>query len=814
MRRILKRLLPLWIYAAALITQSVHAEYNVPSKMDWWYNDRFGMFIHFGSYSGYGYGEWQMWSGWWSKQDYQTQISQNFNPNKFNAQQIVSLAKNAGMKYIVITAKHHEGLAMWDTNVHGFTDYTGTTDYDLFDYTAYTGVDILGALKAECDAQGLKFCLYYSILDWNHPSQVMSNTGAWPEGWFSTMQGNKRTWKTTKANYIADMKAQLAELITAYDPAILWFDGDWCANSPTTADQWWNSSDGQDLYDYLIGLKPDLIINERVKRDMDMGDYSVAEFGIPGAPLARAWERCETMNGAWGYDQSLENNYFSTADMIQKLVTCISRDGNYLLNIGPKGDGTVTAGSVAILQGIGSWMSTYSDSIYGTIGSPFDTDPWWGKFTSKSGTLYAHVFTWPENGQLAVPGLTNAITRIYSLDAPAVDLSYTVANHTITISVPPTAPDAVDSVIAIEVNGKPVADPAYAPGGAVADGTYYITNVNSGEPIVVAQGSLNNGAYIIQWPDNGNPEFRWQLTAVGGGYYTIINDNSGKAMGIEGVSTADGANALQWDYVGNTDQHWQIIDQGNSQYALFNGNSGKALDIAGASTADGASVVQWTFSGAASQLFYLDNINGGGNNPPVFSTDPITSSAATEGSSYSDTIAGSASDPDSDPLTYSSVGGPSWLNVASSGTLSGTPGASDVGANSWTVQVSDGLGGTDTATLNITVNPAGPVTDIYISNIGMSSAAYGGGRYSGIATITVKNDSGAVVPNATVSASWSGATSESASGTTDGSGVVVFESSKVRNGGTYTVTVTDVTASGYSYNSGLNVETSDSVTAP
>jgi hypothetical protein len=211
---------------------------------------------------------------------------------------------------------------------------------------------------------------------------------------------------------------------------------------------------------------------------------------------------------------------------------------------------------------------------------------------------------------------------------------------------------------------------------------------------------------------------------------------------------------------------------------------------------------------------YASGGGGPGNNAPSFSSDPITRSDATEGSAYSDTIAGSASDPDSDPLSYSSIGGPSWLNVASSGSLSGTPGAADVGANSWLVQVSDGQGGTDTATLEITVNPAGPAADIYISDIAMSSAVYGGGRYSGIATITVKNDSGAVVPNATVSVDWSGSVSGSDSATTDSSGTVVFESSKVKNGGTYTVTVTNVTASGSNYNSGLNVETSDSITAP
>jgi len=462
--KLAKRLVSLCMYAVFLLMHSAQAEYSVPSKMQWWYNDRFGMFIHFGSYSFYGSGEWEMFDGWWSKADYQTQISANFNPTHFNATNIVTLAKNAGMKYIVITAKHHEGFAMWDSNVAGFTDTTGTTEYNLHDY-AGVNRDVLLELKDQCDAQGLKFCLYYSIIDWNHSSQFMT-TGVYPYDYFTEMQDppGSQTWEDNKAAYVADMKAQLAELITMYDPAILWFDGDWCHDyNPPTAKQWWNSQDGQDLYDYVLSLKPDIIINERIKRDLGLGDYAVAEFSIPSAPLERPWERCETMNGAWGYDTSRESNYYSTADMIRKLVTCVSRDGNYLLNIGPKGDGSVTAGSISILQGIASWMETYSNSIYGTVGSPLQVEPSWGKYTAKSGTLYAHVFDWPANGQLLTSKLTNTISRIYSMDNPAVDLAHATNASSMTITLPASSPDATDSVIAIEVNGIPMFTSAAVP---------------------------------------------------------------------------------------------------------------------------------------------------------------------------------------------------------------------------------------------------------------------------------------------------------------------------------------------------------------
>jgi hypothetical protein len=201
------------------------------------------------------------------------------------------------------------------------------------------------------------------------------------------------------------------------------------------------------------------------------------------------------------------------------------------------------------------------------------------------------------------------------------------------------------------------------------------------------------------------------------------------------------------------------------------------------------------------------------NAAPSFNSDPVVEINATEDAAYSTTLADDASDPESDPLTFSKVSGPAWLSVAANGSLSGTPGAGDLGLNSFTVQV-NATGGSDTATLDITVDAAGSITEIYVSDITMSSASYGGNRHSGVATITIKDDTGATVSGATVSVDWTGATTQSQSAATDGSGVVVFESSKVKNGGTYTVSVTDVTASGASYNPALNIETSDSITAP
>lgn len=145
--------------------------YSVPSKLDWWYQARFGMFIHFGSYSYLGDGEWAFSDNRWSKADWQNQVTTPFNPTNFNAAQIAQLAQNAGMKYLVITAKHHEGYAMWDSNVAGFKDVTGTKQYNLRDYNNFQP-DLLADLRTECLNRGIKFGLYYSIMDWNHPSQT------------------------------------------------------------------------------------------------------------------------------------------------------------------------------------------------------------------------------------------------------------------------------------------------------------------------------------------------------------------------------------------------------------------------------------------------------------------------------------------------------------------------------------------------------------------------------------------------------------------------------------------------------------------
>ncbi len=591
---------------------STAAAYAVPSKMDWWYQARFGMFIHFGSYSHLGQGEWAFDSQRWSKADYQTQVTDSFDPTEFDAATIAELAENAGMKYLVITAKHHEGYAMWDSDVPGFTDSTGNKQYNLHDFNGIR-TDLLMDLKTECESRGIKFCLYYSILDWNHPSQTDRH-----EGGLTTMSS-----QAARTAYIADMKAQLQELLDRYDPALLWFDGDWFGepSSPTLED-WWLTSDGVGLYNWLIARKPGLIVNERVKRDHGLGDYAVAEFAIPGEPMGRPWERCATMNGAWGYDASRENSYRSVKDMVQELVTVVSRDGNLLLNIGPKGDGSVTAGTQTVLNGLASWMSTYSDSIHGTSGSPFATEPAWGKVTKKNGKLFAHVFTWPTNGQLRIPAVDNTVSRVYLLNNPSVapvhrhrpDQRHRArhraerqrlrgvrrgpghAREGLRDGVPehrlPRCPRRSSSGqlhLLPAVLRRP--GPAMTSSLLVPD-RYQVTGYSGDNFTGTAWTFTSNTADLRTTGDN-DAIASLKVTFDPATYYSLTNVTN-HLMLDSGGQVASGSNLKQWESMEHANLQWQAIELGNGYYRLVNRANGMVADGWGyTSNADPARQRAW-----------------------------------------------------------------------------------------------------------------------------------------------------------------------------------------------------------------------------
>jgi len=418
-------------------------------RMKWWRAARFGMFIHWGLYAvpageykgqrSERIGEWIMEWANIPRADYE-KFADRFNPVKFNAAEWVGLAKAAGMKYIVITSKHHDGFSMFNSDV---------SNYDIVDSTPYRQ-DPIAALAREAKKQGLKFCFYYSILDWHYPAVYVDAPGKDPTA------GNRTTKMRPggKDEYVKYMKAQLRELITKYDPAVLWFDGEW--------QDWWTEEDGQDLYKYVRSLKPSIIINNRVgkgrqgmqgmnKTDREYsGDFGTPEQQVPANGLPGVdWESCMTMNTTWGY-KFYDDQWKSTQTIVRNLIDIASKGGNYLLNVGPTAEGVIPQPSVERLREVGRWMKQNGEAIYGTTASPFATQLSFGRATSKAGRVYLHMFDWPKDGKLLVPLAGVEVRRVYLLASPKDRLQFKSGEEWLTLQLPAQAPDPIASVVVIE----------------------------------------------------------------------------------------------------------------------------------------------------------------------------------------------------------------------------------------------------------------------------------------------------------------------------------------------------------------------------
>lgn len=396
-------------------------------RMKWFREARFGMFIHWGLYAipagvwkGRNYpgaAEWLLNTAQIKVADYEPLLPQ-FNPVKFNAKEWVRIAKDAGMKYLVITSKHHDGFALW---------HSKQSEWDV-ESTPFKR-DILRELAAACKELGIIFGLYHSIMDWHHPDYLP-----------------RRSWdprpehKADFDNYVRYMKAQLKEIVEGYGPAVLWFDGEW--------ENTWTHDRGVDLYHYVRSLKPDILVNNRVDKGRagmagmtvgdHMGDFGTPEQEIPpnGFPGVD-WESCMTMNDSWGFHQN-DPNWKSERTLIENLVDCASKGGNYLLNVGPTALGEIPPASVERLAAMGRWLQANGEAIYGTKASPFPKPLKWGRVTSKPGRLYLLVFDRNAN-ELLLPGLKVSVKALFPLGKSGQNLPFQSTDEGLKISLPSAA---------------------------------------------------------------------------------------------------------------------------------------------------------------------------------------------------------------------------------------------------------------------------------------------------------------------------------------------------------------------------------------
>jgi len=406
-------------------------------KMEWWKEAKFGMFIHWGLYS-IPAGEWNNrqtkigetteWIQCYMKipvADYRS-LAARFNPIRFNADTFVSLAKEAGMKYIVLTSKHHEGFAM----------FKSSDPFNVVDATPYKR-DIVKALAEACKKQGMHFGLYYSqAQDWNHPGGA-----ACPGHWDSAQEGSFD-------EYLDKVSIpQITEILAAYKPEILWWDTP-CEMTRERAAR----------FAPILAKYPILIMNNRLSEgiagDLETPEQFIPATGFPG----KNWESCMTMNGTWGYGAN-DHNWKSAEVLVRNLIDIASKGGNYLLNVGPTSQGLIPDPSVERLKAVGAWMKTNGEAIYGTTASPFRKLEW-GRCTVKKtagkNRFYLHVFDFPEDGILRIPGLASKVDEAWPLKDRRHKLKVEYSGNYLNINVSKIEKDKFATVIVLETTDEVV----------------------------------------------------------------------------------------------------------------------------------------------------------------------------------------------------------------------------------------------------------------------------------------------------------------------------------------------------------------------
>jgi alpha-L-fucosidase len=423
--------------------------------MAWWREARFGMFIHWGLYAvpagewngkqEAGLGEWLMHRVKIPVADY-AKLAGQFNPTKFDADAWVKLAKDAGMKYIVITSKHHDGFAMFKSEASPF---------NIVDATPFKR-DPLKELAAACQKQGIKLGFYYSQnQDWHHPGGDAYGGGHWD--------------KAQDGDYDAYLRniavPQVREILTNYGPiSVLWFD---TPNKQMTRQQ-------AEYFMPLLKLQPSLVVNNRLGGGFQ-GDTATPEQHIPanGFP-GRDWETCMTINTTWGF-KTQDQNFKSTETLLRNLIDIASKAGNYLLNVGPDATGTIPQPEVERLEQMGHWLAVNGEAIYGSGPTPFGPEAgkfsdsekdkngkplfkpdWKWRCTTKPGKLYLHLFEWPAGGAFEIVGVKQKVTKAYLLADPQrtpLDVQQNEGHLTLG-KLPAKALDPIATVICVETESK------------------------------------------------------------------------------------------------------------------------------------------------------------------------------------------------------------------------------------------------------------------------------------------------------------------------------------------------------------------------
>lgn len=436
--------------------------------MQWWREARFGLFVHWGLYSGLagtwngkpvgksGGMEWIQQRVGADTETYARAAIPRFQPGPNFARAWAQLARDAGCRYLVFTTKHHDGFALHDSKV---------SEYDA---GSVLHRDLVREIVDACRAEGLKVGFYHSVIDWHHDQYAYAKSRQLPHPLKGKPYPNG---ERDHAKYVDYLHAEVNELVSAYGPVdILWWD--YSAQDFQGQDAW----RAVDLMSRVRTLQPHIIMNNRLFRtreagwasmgtdgfipqlDPQYGDFITPEQHIPATGMPGVdWETCMTMNTTWGYSEH-DQAWKSAETLIRNLVDIASKGGNFLLNIGPQGDGSVPAESVQTLRAMGAWLNVYGEAIYGTTASPF-AKLTWGRCTQKRlpgelTRLYLHVFDWPKDGQLALPGLANSAVKAFVLGRSEAVTVQPGASGPV-LQLPASAPHPVASVVAVDIQGRP-----------------------------------------------------------------------------------------------------------------------------------------------------------------------------------------------------------------------------------------------------------------------------------------------------------------------------------------------------------------------